>query len=277
MSKAPEGDRFEHLEFEEPLSLSGQEEEHSLQHLPTVRPGEGLLSAEPMETHAYHDRAVQAFQRGDFEKALRYDTRALELDRKHVPAWVGQVQMLIELNELHEADLWADKALELFRDNGELLSAKAVARARLGRSSDALQCSDAGMRSRGSSAYRWLARGEVLLARQEERIESCFDRAAAEPDADWFTRIWTARIYYHYRRYTSALIAARAGVDMAPHAPFAWYVRGLCERELAMASYRQSLERALEIDGTFNLARAALRQPARGSWVARWVRRMRGR
>ena len=67
--------------------------------------------------------------------------------RRHVPAWVGQVQMLVELGELHEADLWADKALELFRDNGELPSAKAVARARLGRAADALQCSDAGLRA----------------------------------------------------------------------------------------------------------------------------------
>jgi hypothetical protein len=41
------------------------------------------------------------------------------------------VQMLVMLGEHREARLWADKALELFSNNGELLAAKAQACARL--------------------------------------------------------------------------------------------------------------------------------------------------
>lgn len=278
MTRKPEGDRFEHLEFDEPLSIAGDEQEQQVvQKVPVVGGGEGMLASGPMETHAYHERALQAFYRGEYEQALRYYTRVLELDRKHVPAWVGQVQMLIELNELREADLWADKSLELFRENGDLLSAKAVARARLGKTTDAMQCSDAGLRARDSSAYRWLARGEVLLARKEDRVQDCFDRAAMEPDANWYTRVWSARIYHRYQRFTNAVIAARAGVELAPHAPFAWYVRGLCERELAMPGYRDSFQRALDIDGTFQLARSALRSAAGASWATRLMRRIRKR
>jgi Flp pilus assembly protein TadD len=44
--------------------------------------------------------------------------------------WTGQVRMLIELKEFHEAKLWADKALEKFPNEPELLAAKAVALAR---------------------------------------------------------------------------------------------------------------------------------------------------
>jgi tetratricopeptide (TPR) repeat protein len=260
--------RFEHLEFDEEAPRLSSEQR--------AREEPGLLRSEPMETHAYHKRAIQAFQRGDFEQAMRYFTRTLELDRAFVPAWVGQVQMLIELGELREADLWADKAIELFRDQGELLSAKAVARTRLHDIRAALRFSDSALAARGASAYRWLARGEVLLASAQAQAGSCFDRAMIEPDADWFTRLWIGRLYRMYGNHTQALMASRQATEQAPHAPYAWYLRGLCERDLALGNYRSSLEHALEVDPTFAMARAALREPASASWLKRWVRRMRG-
>ena len=39
--------------------------------------------------------------------ALQLYTRALGQNRAVIPAWVGQVQMLVELGEYHEARLWA--------------------------------------------------------------------------------------------------------------------------------------------------------------------------
>lgn len=267
MKKKP-GNRFDHLEFEEPV--------HQPISQTVGQSQEGVLASAPMERHAYHDRAIQAFHRGDFEQAMRYFTRTLELDRGFVPAWVGQVQMLVELGELREADLWADKALELFHENGELLATKAVARARLKDKRAASACSDAAISARGSSAYRWLARGEAMLAYGASDVGACFDRAMLEPDADWFTRLWIGRIYRHYHRPTQALVAARQATEEAPHAPFAWYIRGLCERDLAMTSSRKSLERAIELDGTYLRARTALRERSDASWLKRVISRLRG-
>lgn len=184
--------------------------------------------------------------------------------------------MLVELNELREADLWADKALDLFKNNGDLLSAKAVAKARRGEKSAAMSCSDAGLSARGSSAYRWLARGEVLLAAVQDQASACFDRALLEPDADWFTGLSIARVYRRYGWHTNALIAAKKATEQSPQSPFAWYVRGLCERDLAIGGYKASLQRALEVDGTFALARAALRASPDATWVRRMFRRLRG-
>lgn len=261
-------DRFGHLEFDD--EAPRLRSEHRKQE------EGGLLRSEPMETHAYQERAIQAFHRGEFEQAMRYFTRTLELDRAFVPAWVGQVQMLIEMKELREADLWADKALELFRDQGELLSAKAVAKTRLNDVRVALRLSDASLSARGASAYRWLARGEVLLASRQTKAESCFERAMLEPDADWFARLWIGRLYRMYGNHTQAFVAAREATEQAPHAPYAWYIRGQCERDLALSSFRKSFERALELDGTFMPARKALREPAEASWLKRWFRRARG-
>ena len=50
----------------------------------------------------------------------------------------------------------------------------------LGRSGDlqgALAFSDASIEERGDTPYIWLARGDVLLAREEPRADYCFEKA----------------------------------------------------------------------------------------------------
>jgi Flp pilus assembly protein TadD len=83
----------------------------------------------------YQGEAKAAFENGEFERALRLYGKVLEFNPNGAAAWTGQVRMLIELGEFREAKLWADKALERFPNEPELLAAKAVA---LGRSGDLL-------------------------------------------------------------------------------------------------------------------------------------------
>jgi len=78
----------------------------------------------------YLKEALTAFQTGNFEPGLRFYAKVLEYNAANVTAWTGQVRMLIELGEYREAKLWADKALERFPHQPELLAAKAVARTR---------------------------------------------------------------------------------------------------------------------------------------------------
>src|ERR1700683_1569825 len=113
-------------------------------------------------------------ENAEFEKALRSFAKVLEYNPQNAAAWTGQVRMLIELGELREARLWADKALERFPNEPELLAAKAVALGRAGDLQDALAFSDASIEERGDTPYVWLARGDVLLAREESRADFCF-------------------------------------------------------------------------------------------------------
>jgi Flp pilus assembly protein TadD len=69
--------------------------------------------------------AKVAFENGQFAGALRAYAKVLEFNPRNPVAWTGQVRMLIELKEFHEAKLWADKALEKFPNEPELLAAKA--------------------------------------------------------------------------------------------------------------------------------------------------------
>src|SRR6266542_2665285 len=99
--------RFDNLEFNE---QSGDRPEGSLK-----------------DESSYLQDAHDAFRQGQFELALRAYAKVLEFNPDNAGAWSGQVRMLIELGEFEDAKVWADKALERFPQDPELLAAKAVA------------------------------------------------------------------------------------------------------------------------------------------------------
>ncbi|MCP4454047.1 MAG: hypothetical protein GY809_21515, partial [Planctomycetes bacterium] len=79
---------------------------------------------------------------GDFEIALRHYCRALEQNSTLFQGWSGQIRMLLELTEYKEADVWSDKAMDLFPEHPELLALKAVANKRNNRLPAAIGYSD---------------------------------------------------------------------------------------------------------------------------------------
>src|SRR5262245_47287675 len=76
------------------------------------------------DEHYWLRLAESERRRGLYENALRYYSRSLELDKSQVGGWVGQVRMLVALDEIVEAELWARKALELFKNHGDLLAGR---------------------------------------------------------------------------------------------------------------------------------------------------------
>src|SRR5580693_10548602 len=113
----------------------------------------------PVKDEAFYlAEARAAFENGKFEPGLRSYCKVLEFNPKNAAAWTGQVRMLIELGEYREAKLWADKALERFPNEAELLAAKAVALGRSGDLQGGLSFSDAAIEERGDTPYVWLAR-----------------------------------------------------------------------------------------------------------------------
>jgi tetratricopeptide (TPR) repeat protein len=238
------------------------------------RSGEGT----PIRTPEQDLRlATEEHQRGQFERALQLYTRALHGNRGFIPAWVGQVQMLVELAEYPEALLWADKSLELFKDNGDLLAAKSRGCLRQGDARAAAVASDASLTSPGSSPLRWQARGEVMLSKNPDRARDCFERSLAEPQAVWFDRVVIARVYLFHRRPAPALEFARAGVDLMPSHPYGWLVLGRAQEALGWADRaRASFMRSLELPGDHGESRRALEQLDSCSRARRVGRRIMG-
>src|SRR5881628_504156 len=197
----------------------------------------------------YLAEARAAFENANFEQGLRLYSRVLEFNPENASAWTGQVRMLIELGEFREAKLWADKALERFPHEPELLAAKAVALGRSGDLQGALAFSDASMEERGDTPYIWLARGDVLLARSERRADYCFEKALALAPGDWFIAWLAARVRYYYEQFALALKLLQQAVELNAGQFFLWLELGHCQQALGlMGAAKQSFGVARQLN-----------------------------
>jgi tetratricopeptide (TPR) repeat protein len=234
--------------------------------------------ASPVKDEAYYlGRARVAFENGDFEPGLRLYSKVLEFNPQNAVAWTGQVRMLIELGEYREAKLWADKALEKFPHEPELLAAKAVALGRSGDLQGALAFSDASIEERGDTPYIWLARGDVLLAREESRANYCFDKALLLAPKDWFVAWLAARIRYYYEQFALALKLIQQAVEWNASHFLLWLELGRCQHALGLAGpARNSYHQAQQLNphsSEINSAVARLSEIGLWSRLCGWCRR----
>ena len=215
---------------------------------------------------------------GHYENALRFYSRALEVDKSLISGWLGQVQMLIYLEEYPEAELWSRKALELFKNNGDLLAAQAQALCRKGDHKQASVVCDGALRVEGVSAYRWMVRGELMLANRDKVDQHCFDKAV-QLDSDWLVPLEIALIYMHHQVFSKAQWRARQAVDKAPEHFYSWYVLGCAEKELGLtARARKSFGSCLELAPNHLEAQQHLRDlQNRGGPIGRGLRRLFGK
>lgn len=203
----------------------------------------------------YKDLAHERYWVGDFEQALRFYSRALEFDRRQADAWRGQILALIELDETHEARVWSDKALELFGSDPELLSAKAIAVTRQGDIAQGLALTDAAVAEKGTSALRWRARGEAMIARDPKNAQYCFDKAVAEDPGDWRTPLAIGRACLFHCQYAMAAGYAQRATDQQPGSAWAWANLGVTYEMLHQADKaRHAYETALTHDRAQQLA-----------------------
>jgi tetratricopeptide (TPR) repeat protein len=248
------------------LELGGESEDESRQQEQKA----------PVKDEAYYfNEARTAFENGAFERGLRYYSKVLEFNPQNAAAWTGQVRMLIELGEFREAKLWADKALERFPREPELLAAKAVALGRTGDLQGALAFSDASIEERGDTPYVWLARGDVLLAREEPRADYCFEKALLLGPRDWFIAWLAARIRYFYKQFALALKLLQQALEWNAGHFLLWLELGQCQQELGLVGpAKVSLAQAQQLNPQCREARLALvRLSQTGFWrglLCRW-------
>jgi hypothetical protein len=197
----------------------------------------------------YLTEAHELYAQGRYDLALRAYSKVLEHNAGELEAWTAQVRMLIELSELREARLWADKALQRFPDQPDLLAAKAVGLARMGDLNEALAYSDGAIEQRGNTPYVWLARGDVLLARGEARAAYCFDQAMTVGRRGWLHCWEASRVHLFHRSAALALRFALEASEQAPERAVVWLQVGRCHIALGNgARAREALGHAGQID-----------------------------
>jgi tetratricopeptide (TPR) repeat protein len=211
--------------------------------------------------------ALRYWLSGDYELALRNYCRALEQNNATFEGWAGQVLMLIELGEYREADLWADKALELFPSHPELLALKAIACARDARVQKAIAYSDSAVGQDRTPARAWLARAEVFLDRRDSVVDGCLSKAIGSAGQDTaVVRLEVARLLRRRRAYPAAMEHLQEVVKLLPGSALAWYELGCCQQSMGLAHAQVSLEQALRLHAHWPAAEQALRRRGGGFW-----------
>ena len=251
--------RFVHLE------LGGESEDQTPQKQALVK-----------DEAYYRAEARLAFENGDYERALRLYAKVLEFNPNAAESWTGQVRMLIELGEFREAKLWADKALERFPREPELLAAKAVALGRSGDLQGALAFSDASIEERGDTPYVWLARGDVMLAREEQRADYCFEKALLLAPKDWFITWLAARIRIYYEQFVLALKLLQQAIEWNAGHFLLWLELGQCQQAVGLlGSAKNSFLQAQQLNPQApeaDLALMRLSQKGLGARLRGWYR-----
>jgi tetratricopeptide (TPR) repeat protein len=250
--------RFENLE------LSGESEEQP-------RRQKALVKDEAY----YQAEAQTAFENGEFKAALRSYGKVIEFNPQNSSAWTGQVRMLIELGEFQEAKLWADKALETFPNEPELIAAKAVTLARNGDLHGALIFSDMSIAERGNTPYVWLARGDVLLARNEGRADYCFEKAQLLAPRDWIVAWLAARIRYFYKQLALAMKHLQQAVEWNAGHFILWLELGRCQHALGFEGpARISFTQAKQLNPACSEASLGLVTLSQTRLLPAWLRRL---
>ncbi|MCX7920172.1 MAG: tetratricopeptide repeat protein [bacterium] len=238
-----------------------------------------LTPAEPIEEgynqDYYFAQAEEYYRKGEYEKALRYYSRALGIDNTLVPAWVGQVKALLGMGEYREAHVWVNKALELFPGESELLAAKSVVYCRLGMLKQAIGISDLSLEQKAPTAYCWLARGQVFLCKRSRNAQFCFDKAIELTQNDWFMNQQVALAYFEAGQYNKALTYFSNAASKNSQSPYLWYMIGLCNQKLGFYTRAiQCYQQALELDPIYKPAVRAWAKVNRTKWFARlffWI------
>ncbi len=206
-------------------------------------------------------QALRYWLAGDYEVALPNHARVLEQDSARFEGWSGQVQMLIELGEYKEADVWADKAMDLFPDHPELLAHKAVANHRDARYDKAVAYSDNAVGRDPATPRVWLARAEIFLKRKDAVVDGCIGKAMhlAQQDKP-IVKLEAARLLRQKKNYVMAITHLNEAMPNLTKAPMLWLELGLCQAALGQSQAGTSLEQALRLRPHWDKARAALQQ-----------------
>jgi tetratricopeptide (TPR) repeat protein len=212
--------------------------------------------------------ALRYWLAGDYEVALRNYSRVLEQDSARFEGWSGQIHMLIELGEYREADMWADKAMELFPDHPELLAYKAVANQRDARYEQAVAYSDNSVGRDPTTPRVWLARAEVFLKRKDAVVDGCLGKAVHLAKADRpIVKLEAARLLRQKKNYVAAIGHLNDAMPSLTKAPMLWLELGLCQAALGQGQASASLEQALRLRPHWPEAQAALnRRAGPGFW-----------
>ncbi|MBN1593142.1 MAG: tetratricopeptide repeat protein [Candidatus Coatesbacteria bacterium] len=215
------------------------------------------------------DTAWDLYWKGSFESALRTYSRVLRHQYLNPTAWSGQVWCLIEMNELYEADVWADRGSNELGETPGILAGKASLLSRQGFTREAMLWVDKAVscshkREDRFAMMAWLSRAELLIKTGGKgNAELCISQAAAVPGSGFRAHLAIGRSCLCLRKFLLAVKYLDEAAQKCPSNCNIWL--NLCLAYRGMGHIRQAeqaLERVLELEPSSREAQQLQRELA---------------
>ena len=171
---------------------------------------------------------LNKFLANDVEASMRAYSKALEIDPGSTEAWIGQLNCLITQEELHEAELWSKKAIEIVGESQELLAIQARIKCREGDFDRAYGLSDASIGFNGNSYLAWTVRGEILIYAQNKKPENCFEKALNLFPNDYLVYADIVSSCLFAKNYYVAINYAKKATELFIDNPHAHFLAARC-------------------------------------------------
>jgi tetratricopeptide (TPR) repeat protein len=186
------------------------------------------------DEHHYVKLADEQLAEGLYEGALRYYSRALNINLKLEKAWTGQLLCLVDLGEYREAITWADKALEIFPGSADISALKALAWGRQGDMDKAEGFSDSSLKHGEQNSLAWWVRGDILLADNAKNAEFCFQKALEADRKNWMLLLRIGKSFMSVGRSVEAKEFFVRARNLEQRNPLVWYWLGVSYKEMGM-------------------------------------------
>lgn len=218
---------------------------------PRVRPRDNAATGDtPDYDQGYYlAQGDELFFSGEYQKAMRAYSRAMEVDQTAVAPWTGQVLSLIKMKQHREAAMWAMRGVEIFPESGDLVSLQGYTLALTGSHQRAIACSDFAMGlPGGGSPFAWLFRGQILAQADSPNATFCFDKVKElRPKNDWRLPALAGGFLLEKKKWALALEFLQMAVEAQPKNAFLWTQLALANEKLgltnpAMQAYRAAMD-----------------------------------
>ena len=172
--------------------------------------------------------------------ALRWYSKALDLDGTRLEAWTRMIMAQLLGGKRGEADSWIGRALAAFPGEPALLALRGVEQAHQGLRKQALASCDAALERAGEDPLVHVARGQALLLAGSGNAFHCFNQSVKlAPQDEWKTPMLVGLILRRQRIRVKAIGYFMQAAERNEREPLIWYQVGLCRAE--MGRRRQAL------------------------------------
>ncbi|HOR27099.1 MAG TPA: tetratricopeptide repeat protein [Candidatus Sumerlaeota bacterium] len=216
-------------------------------------------------------RGWRALAREDYRSALRWFSRALDLDSRRPEPWIDVALTHLLLGDHKQAQTWIGRGLIAFPEEPGLMALRAVCHARRGLLRQAMNHSDAVLERSPNLALAHVARGEVLMLADNPNQDYCFEQALKTAGgSDWMTPLVICLILRGRKQWVKALTYAIAATERNEREPALWYHVGRLRAALGQgAKAERAFEQARALCAADDPLRPKLERKADGFLLTR--------